>query len=61
MHITNANGFSVDVTRTSSNDTNGSATITDNIFGITLFVENFDASGHLVSVFLFGINVTFLF
>ena len=40
---------------------NGTATITDSIFGIALFVSTFDSHGNLVSVDLFGINVTFLF
>jgi subtilase family serine protease len=39
----------------------GTATITDNFFGIPLLLATFDHSGHLVSVTLFGMNVTFLF
>jgi len=37
-------------------NTNGSVTITDSFFGIPLLVSTFDSSGHLESVFLFGIN-----
>jgi hypothetical protein len=39
----------------------GTETITDSILGIPLFVSTFDSAGNLVSVTLFGINVTFLF
>jgi hypothetical protein len=39
----------------------GSVTVTDSIFGIPLLVSTFDASGHLMSVRIFGIDVTFLF
>jgi CSLREA domain-containing protein len=40
---------------------NGTETITDSFFGIPLFVSTFDSHGKLVSVDLFGINITFLF
>jgi hypothetical protein len=40
---------------------NGTETITDSVFGIPLLVATFDSSGNLVSVDLFGIDVTFLF
>lgn len=40
---------------------NGTETITDILFGFHLFVSTFDASGNLMSVTLFGFNVTFLF
>lgn len=40
---------------------NGTETITDGLFGIPLFVSTFDSSGDLVSVTLFGFNITFLF
>ncbi len=40
---------------------NGTETITDHFFGIPLLVSTFDASGNLLSVDLFGFNVTFLF
>jgi hypothetical protein len=36
-------------------------TIVDNFFGIPLIVATFNSSGNLVSVTLFGINITFLF
>lgn len=39
----------------------GSETITDSLFGFPLLVATFDHSGKLVSVDLFGFNVTFLF
>jgi hypothetical protein len=40
----------------------GSETVTDSFAGIPLFVSTFDASGHLVSVDLFGfIDITLLF
>lgn len=39
----------------------GTETITDRLFGLPLLVSTFDASGHLVSATLFGLNVTFLF
>jgi hypothetical protein len=39
----------------------GSATVTDTIFGIPLFVSHFDAKGDLISVLVFGIDITFLF
>lgn len=40
---------------------NGTETITDSIFGIPLIVSTFNHAGNLMSVTLFGINVTFLF
>ena len=40
---------------------NSTETITDSLFGIPLLVANFDHNGNLVSVTMFGINVTFLF
>jgi hypothetical protein len=39
----------------------GTETITDSLFGIPLIVATFDSSGGLVSVTLFGFNITFLF
>jgi hypothetical protein len=39
---------------------NGTATVTDNFFGFPL-VAMYDAAGNLVSVTLFGFNITFLF
>jgi hypothetical protein len=38
-----------------------STTITDSFFGIPLFVETYDFSGNLLTVTLFGFNITFLF
>ncbi len=46
---------------TESVNGNDTETITDSLFGIPLLVANFDHSGNLVSVTMFGINVTFLF
>jgi hypothetical protein len=40
---------------------NGTETITDYLLGFPLLVATFDDSGNLVSVDLFGIDVTFLF
>jgi hypothetical protein len=40
---------------------NDTETITDRFFGIPLLVSTFDSSGKLVSVDLFGFNITFLF
>ncbi len=40
---------------------NGTETITDRFFGIPLLVSTFDSSGNLVSVDLFGFNITSLF
>lgn len=40
---------------------NGTETVVDSIFGITLFVSTYDSSGNLMSVTLFGINITILF
>jgi hypothetical protein len=42
-------------------NSNGTETITDNFFGMPLLVSTFDSSGELVSVLLFGIDVTALF
>jgi hypothetical protein len=42
-------------------NSNGTETVTDKFFGITLFVSTFDSSGDLTSVTIFGINVTLLF
>lgn len=42
-------------------NSNGTETITDSIFGFPLLLATFDHNGHLVSVSLFGFNVTFLF
>jgi hypothetical protein len=39
----------------------GTETITDSLFGIPLIVSAFDSHGDLVSVALFGFNITFLF
>jgi hypothetical protein len=38
-----------------------SETVTDSLFGFTLLVSTYDASGNLESVSLLGFNVTFLF
>jgi hypothetical protein len=40
---------------------NGTWTVTDSLFGIPLFVSTYDRAGNLLSVTVFGINVTFLF
>jgi hypothetical protein len=40
---------------------NGTETVIDRIFGIPLLVSLYDSAGNLVSVTLFGINITFLF
>jgi hypothetical protein len=40
---------------------NDAETVTDSLFGIPLIVSLYDGAGNLVSVTLFGINVTFLF
>jgi hypothetical protein len=42
-------------------NSDGSVTVTDSIFGIPLLVATYDSSGNLLSVTLFGINVTSLF
>ena len=42
-------------------NSNGTETVTDSLFGIPLIVSTFDSQGHLMSVTLFGIDVTFLF
>jgi hypothetical protein len=42
-------------------NSNGTETITDSVFGFPLIVATFNSSGGLVSVTLFGINITFLF
>jgi hypothetical protein len=39
---------------------NGTETVVDNFFGIPL-ISTYDASGNLVSVTMFGLNLTFLF
>jgi hypothetical protein len=39
----------------------GTATITDSVFGIPLLVAKFDNAGNVTSITLFGIDVTFLF
>jgi hypothetical protein len=40
---------------------NGTETVTDSLFGIPLLISTYDCSGDLMSVTLFGINVTSLF
>jgi hypothetical protein len=40
---------------------NGTETVTDSLFGIPLLLSTYDGSGDLMSVTLFGINVTALF
>jgi hypothetical protein len=40
---------------------NGTETVTDSLFGIPLLVSTYDGSGDLMSVTLFGTNVTALF
>ncbi len=40
---------------------NGTETVTDSIFGIPLVVSTFDTTGHLMTVTLFGFNITFMF
>jgi hypothetical protein len=40
---------------------NGTETVTDSLFGIPLLVSTYDGSGDLMSVTMFGINVTALF
>ncbi len=42
-------------------NSDGTVTVIDRFFGIPLLVATYDSSGNLVSVTLFGINVTFLF
>jgi hypothetical protein len=37
---------------------NGTETVTDSLFGISLFISLYDAAGNLMSVTFFGINVT---
>jgi hypothetical protein len=39
----------------------GTETVTDSLFGIPLLVSTYDGAGDLMSVTLFGINVTSLF
>lgn len=39
----------------------GTATVTDDLFGLPLLVSTFDASGQLENVSFLGMNVTFLF
>jgi hypothetical protein len=41
-------------------NSDGTVTVIDSFFGFPLFVSTYDSSGNLVSVTLFGINVTFL-
>ena len=40
---------------------NDTETVTDSLFGIPLLVSTYDGSGDLMSVALFGIDVTALF
>jgi hypothetical protein len=40
---------------------NGTETVVDRFFGIPLFISTYDSAGHLMSVTLFGFNVTILF
>jgi hypothetical protein len=40
---------------------NGTETVAESLFGLPLFVSTYNASGNLVSVTIFGINITFLF
>jgi hypothetical protein len=40
---------------------NSTETVIDRFFGISLFVSTYDGVGNLVSVTMFGINVTLLF
>ena len=40
---------------------NGTETVIDSFFGIPLFVSAYDSAGDLMSVTVFGINITFLF
>jgi hypothetical protein len=40
---------------------NGTEMVIDRYFGIPLFVSTYDSAGDLVSVTVFGINITFLF
>jgi hypothetical protein len=42
-------------------NSNGTETITDSLFGFPLIVATFNGAGNLVSVTLFGFNITFLF
>jgi hypothetical protein len=42
-------------------NSNGTETIADSFFSIPLFVSTYDSSGHLLSVTLYGINITFFF
>jgi hypothetical protein len=42
-------------------NSDGTETITDSFFGIPLFVSTYNSAGDLMSVTLFGINITFLF
>ncbi len=46
---------------TETMNSNGTETVTARFFGIPLFVSTFDSAGRLLSVSLFGINITFLF
>jgi hypothetical protein len=40
---------------------NGTETVIDSFLGIPLFVSTYNSKGDLVSVTIFGIDVTFLF
>jgi hypothetical protein len=40
---------------------NGTETVTDSLFGIQLLVSTYDSAGNLVSVTMFGMDITFLF
>ena len=42
-------------------NSNETETVIDSIFGIPLFVATYNSTGNLLSVTLFGIDVTFLF
>jgi hypothetical protein len=42
-------------------NTNGTETLTDSLFGISLIVSTFDSSGKLMAVTLLGIDITSLF
>jgi hypothetical protein len=44
-----------------TSNSDGTETVTDSIFGIPLLVASYDSNGDLLSVTIFGINVTFLF
>jgi hypothetical protein len=40
---------------------NGTETVIDRFFGIPLFISTYDSAGNLMSVTLFGIDITSLF